>query len=69
MIEYKARKGDVQTKTEYVIKLSQWSRGDLLKTCRAAGLTAHRLRSNEQLAELLWDATAPMREMRNAKKS
>lgn len=48
----------------YIAKLSQWSRADLLRTCRAAGLTAHRLASNEDLAALLWDATAPMRARR-----
>lgn len=54
------------TKAEYVAKLSQWTRKDLLRTCRAAGLTAHNLATNEELAELLWVATEPMRQKRAA---
>ena len=53
-----------QTKAEYVAKLSQWTRADLLRTCRAAGLTAHKLSTNEELAELLWVATEPQRSRR-----
>jgi hypothetical protein len=49
----------------YIAKLRDWSRADLLRTCRAAGLTAHKLKTNEELAALLWEATAPMRARRD----
>jgi hypothetical protein len=42
-------------KQAYIAKLASWSRKDLLRTCRAAGLTAHKLVTNEDLAELLWN--------------
>ena len=39
----------------YIARLSAWSRADLLRTCRAAGLTAHKAASNRELATILWD--------------
>jgi hypothetical protein len=49
----------------YIAELSSWPRPYLLRTCRAAGLTAHKLKTNEELAALLWEATAPMRARRD----
>jgi hypothetical protein len=45
----------------YISKLATWSRADLLRTCRAAGVTAHRV-PTEKLPELLWAATAVVRQ-------
>jgi hypothetical protein len=39
---------------EYVDRLSRLSRAELLKLCRAGGFSAHRLTSNEAIADLLW---------------
>jgi hypothetical protein len=41
---------------EYIAKISAWSRKDILRVCRAAGITAHSLKTNEDLARLLWNA-------------
>lgn len=39
---------------EYATRLAALSRTDLLKLCRAAGFSAHKLQSNESLIHLLW---------------
>lgn len=39
---------------EYRIRLCDLCRADLLRLCRAAGFTAHKLTTTEQLIHLLW---------------
>jgi len=47
----------METKQEYVKRVSkQYTRRDLLKACRAIGLTAHKLDTNEKLAEMIYIA-------------
>jgi len=44
-----------ETKEEYVERVSkQYSRKELLKSCRMIGITGHRLKNNRDLAALLW---------------
>lgn len=47
--------------SEYRERLMQWSRADLLRVCRAAGLSAHRLQTNAELVHLLWVKVASKR--------
>lgn len=42
------------TESEYAARLAEYDRATLLKLCRAAGLSAHRLTSNAKLVHLLW---------------
>ena len=45
-----------ETKDQYVERVSkQYSRKELLKSCRMVGVTGHRLKTNRELAALLWD--------------
>ena len=41
-------------KEDYIMERASWTRADLLRCCRAGGLTAHKLKTNEELAEVLW---------------
>jgi hypothetical protein len=41
---------------EYIAMVEKWTRPQLLKVCRAGGITAHKLRTNRALAELLWNS-------------
>ena len=47
--------------SDYITKLSAWSRKDLLRLTRRAGFTAHRFATNEDLARLLWQAVGKLR--------
>jgi len=42
------------TESEYAARFTNASRADLLRLCRAAGLAARRLKTNEALIHLLW---------------
>jgi hypothetical protein len=48
-------RNQVMDKETYIKKLAAWSRADLLKVCRAAGITANKVKTNEDLALLLWE--------------
>lgn len=45
---------DRQAHIEYLDKHSTLSRQELLHLCRMGGVSAHRIKSNRELAELLW---------------
>ena len=47
--------------SDYITKVSAWSRKDLLRLTRRAGFTAHRFATNEDLARLLWQAVGKLR--------
>ncbi len=49
-------------KETYIKTLAAWSRADLLKVCRAAGITANKVKTNEDLALLLWERVGKHRE-------
>ena len=39
---------------QYIALASSWTRANLLRSCRAGGITAHTIKANKELAELLW---------------
>jgi len=43
----------METKQEYINRVSKMERKDLLRTCRMIGLSCHKL-SNIEIAERLW---------------
>lgn len=52
----KKRIGDNMEKQQYIEKASKYSRKELLAACRSIGLTAHHVKTNKELAEILWQA-------------
>ena len=44
------------TKAEYIKYFENLGRVELLKLCRAGGLTAHKIKTDRELALLLWNA-------------
>jgi hypothetical protein len=55
-------RNNVMDKETYIKTLAAWSRADLLKVCRAAGITANKVKTNEDLALLLWERVGKHRE-------
>ena len=45
---------NVETKREYVARMARYPRSELLRALRFSRISAHRLRTNEQLAEVLF---------------
>lgn len=43
------------SKNEYIAYCESQGRRELLKMCRAGGLTAHKLKTDHELATLLWE--------------
>jgi hypothetical protein len=44
-----------ETREKYIERVSkQYSRKELLKYCRMIGITGHRIKTNRELAALLW---------------
>ena len=39
---------------EYIAMVEKWTRAQILSCCRAGGITAHKLKTNRELAKLLW---------------
>jgi len=46
------------TKTEYIEKAVKLTRAELLKACRTVGLAAYRIKTNRELAEILYSITS-----------
>lgn len=54
-----------KTAAERITTISTWNRSDILKVCRAVGISAHRIKDRRKLAEMLvhaidaaWAATS-----------
>ena len=47
-------KNESEARQQYLDGIVNWSRAELLSTCRAGGLSAHQLKINSEIAELLW---------------
>lgn len=46
----------MEDRKNYIDRVLQYSRKDLLQSCRLVGISAYKIKNNEKLATLLWEA-------------